>query len=83
MFSAIFNTAGGRTLKKKLEPAFHKELDQIYSNEGGNYNGESEVERKYHKLEKDIELHGLRAIKWFMKTMALIEENIEKAPDTN
>lgn len=71
------------TLKKKLEHSYHKELKQIYSNKGGNYNGEGESERKYHELEKKIELHELRANKWFMKTMSLIEESIEKAPNTN
>lgn len=70
------------TSKKELEHDFHEELERIYSNEDGNYNGESEIEKNYHKLEKQIEHHEFNVNKWFMRTMSLIEENIEKALDT-
>lgn len=79
----IFKYINCLTSKKELEHDFHEELEQIYSNEGGNYNGESEIEKNYHKLEEQIEHHEFNVNKWFMRTMSLIEENIEKAPNTN
>lgn len=79
----IFKYVNDLTSKKKLKKSFQEELKQTYSEEGGNYNGEGELEREYHKLEREIELHELRANKCFMETMSLIKKNIDKAPDTD
>lgn len=76
----IFEYINKLNEEKMLKPLF---LNELNSNEDGNYNGESEIERKYNELEKEIEHHKFNIDKWFTRTMSLIEENIEKAPDTN
>lgn len=79
----IFKYIDWLTLKKRLDCSFHEELEQAYSDEGGNYNGESEIEVKYHEADKEIEHNEFQINKWFMRTISLIAESIEKAPDTN
>lgn len=79
----FFEYVDDLTSKKRLEHSYHEELKQTYSDEDGNYNGEGEVEGKYHELEKKIEHNEFHINKWFMRTISLIEENIEKAPGTD
>lgn len=79
----IFKYINCLAAKKESKHDFYEQLEQIYSNEDGNYCGESETEKNFHKLEEQIEHHEFNVNKWFMRTMSLIEENIEKAPNTN
>lgn len=66
---------------KEIEPHYNNELKRYESENDGNYNGESALEKEYHSLKDEVDRQEFQTNKWFLRTLSLITEHIEKVPE--